>query len=168
MSPRLQELASYYSNRLCYEEVAGLIERITGERLVSDQGIWKLVTATVVRVSNRLQQEVESSLKTAVSNELDISTQLDLYDPAEPEVLLFQDGIQVKQQKQSRLSRSQRDNASISKLPGIITDIALLQKRDGTFEYVTAPIDANGQGSFDLGQVLKAKTVKEYISVLLP
>ncbi len=168
MSPRLQELASYYSNRLSYEEVAGLLERITGERLVSDQGIWQLVTATAERVSQRLQQEVESSLETAGSNELEIETQLDLYDPEVAEVLLFQDGIQVKQQKQSRLSRYQRDNASISKLPGIITDIALLQKRDGTFEYVTAPIDANGQGSFDLGQVLKAKTVKEYSSVATP
>ena len=105
---------------------------------------------------------------TSGSNELEIDTQLDLYDPEVAEVLLFQNGIQVKQQKQSRLSRYQRDNASISKLPGIITDIALLQKRDGTFEYVTAPIDANGQGSFDLGQVLKAKTVMEYSSVATP
>ena len=168
MSLRLQELASYYSNRLSYEEVAASVERITGERLVSDQGIWQLVTATAKRVSQRLQQEVETSLETVASSELAIETQIDLYDPSVPEVLVFQDGIQVKQQKQNRLSRSENDSASTSKLPGIITDVALLQKRDGTFEYITAPIDANGQDSIDLAQVLKAKAAMEYSSITAP
>ncbi len=168
MSPRLQELASYYSNRLSYEEVAGLIERITGQRLVSDQAIWQLVTATAERVSQELQQEVQSSLETVAAHELEIETQIDIYDPAVREVLLFQDGIQVKQQKQERRSRSVSRSSSTSKLPGIITDVALLQKRDGTFEYITAPIDANGQSSCDLSQVLKARVAKEYSSVATP
>ncbi len=126
MSPRLQELASYYSNRLSYEEVAGLIERITGQRLVSDQAIWQLVTATAERVSQELQQEVQSSLETVATHELEIETQIDIYDPAVREVLLFQDGIQVKRQKQERRSHSVSRSSSTSKLPGIITDVALL------------------------------------------
>ena len=36
VSPRLQEFCGYYSNRLSYEEVALLIERVSGERLLSD------------------------------------------------------------------------------------------------------------------------------------
>ncbi len=39
VSPRLQELCSYYSNRMSYEEVALLVERTSGERLLSDQRI---------------------------------------------------------------------------------------------------------------------------------
>ena len=34
MSARLQELCAYYSNRISYEEVAGLVERISGERFI--------------------------------------------------------------------------------------------------------------------------------------
>ena len=37
MSPRLQELCGYYSNRLSYEEVALLVERVSGERLLSER-----------------------------------------------------------------------------------------------------------------------------------
>ena len=43
VSNRLQELSAYYSNRMSYEDVAGLVERITGERLLSDQTIWQIV-----------------------------------------------------------------------------------------------------------------------------
>lgn len=32
--PRLQELCGYYSNRISYEEVALLVERVSGERLL--------------------------------------------------------------------------------------------------------------------------------------
>lgn len=37
ISPRLQELCGYYSNRMSYEEVAVLVERVSGSRLLSDQ-----------------------------------------------------------------------------------------------------------------------------------
>ena len=37
ISPRLQELCGYYSNRMSYEEVALLVKRISGYRLLSDQ-----------------------------------------------------------------------------------------------------------------------------------
>jgi len=40
ISSRLQELCGYYSNRLSYEEVAFLVERITGDKLLSDQKDW--------------------------------------------------------------------------------------------------------------------------------
>ncbi len=39
VSQRLEELYGYYANRLSYENVAGLVERVTGENLLSDQTI---------------------------------------------------------------------------------------------------------------------------------
>ena len=47
ISPRLQELCAYYSNRVSYEEVAKLVERVSGERLLSDQKIWQIVSAFI-------------------------------------------------------------------------------------------------------------------------
>jgi len=39
ISPRLQELSAYY-NRLSYEEVEKLVERVSGAKLLSDQRSW--------------------------------------------------------------------------------------------------------------------------------
>ena len=66
MSNRLQELSAYYSNRMSYEEVAGLVERITGERLLSDQTIWQIVQHKAVQVSEQWKREVETSLSGVV------------------------------------------------------------------------------------------------------
>jgi len=45
VSPRLEELCGYYANRLSYENLEDLVERITGERLLSDQTIWAIIKA---------------------------------------------------------------------------------------------------------------------------
>ena len=39
MSARLAEFSAYYSNRMSYDEVAGLLERVTGQPVLSDQTI---------------------------------------------------------------------------------------------------------------------------------
>lgn len=49
MSQRLQELCGYYSNRPSYEEVARLVERIAGEKLLSDQTIGQIVSAKALK-----------------------------------------------------------------------------------------------------------------------
>ena len=46
----LQELMAYYSNRLSYDELRGLIERISGAELLSEQGIWNNVRQNVQRL----------------------------------------------------------------------------------------------------------------------
>lgn len=77
ISHRLQEMSAYYSNRMSYEEVAGLVEGMTGERVLSDQSIWQLVQGKAVQVSQQWKGEVEESLsKTvclpAVNGEVDV------------------------------------------------------------------------------------------------
>lgn len=105
VSNRLQELSAYYSNRMSYEEVAGLIERISGERLLSDQSIWQIVQCKAVQVSEQWQSEVETSLSGAVGLP-EVNEQVDVYDRFGAEILLFEDGIQVKQQKEKRVRGS--------------------------------------------------------------
>lgn len=43
ISRGLQELSVYYSNRMSYQEVARLIERYSGAKVLSAQTIWQLV-----------------------------------------------------------------------------------------------------------------------------
>lgn len=59
LTPGLCEVAAYYSNRLSYAEVAGLVERLSGERVLSDQRIEQLVVETAAAVSREWAQERE-------------------------------------------------------------------------------------------------------------
>ena len=85
---------------MSYDEVAGLLERVTGQRLLSDQTIQQLVVAKAVEVSEQWQSE--SQADTAVPPLPAVMPQVDWYDPQSEEVLLLTDAIQVKQQKASR------------------------------------------------------------------
>ena len=101
ISRRLGEFSAYYANRVSYEEVEGLIERLTGERLLSDQAIWSQVVERAAAIS---QQWVEETAKT---DPIETAPEVGWYDSQAPEVLVLSDAIQVKQQKPRRYRSGQ-------------------------------------------------------------
>lgn len=54
VSRGLQEFSAYYSNRLSYHEVAALVERQCGARVLSDQTIWQLVQQHAAQASDTI------------------------------------------------------------------------------------------------------------------
>lgn len=167
VSNRLQELSAYYSNRMSYEEVAGLVERLTGERLLSDQTIWQIVQHKAVQVSEQWKHEVETSLSRVVGLP-EVNGQVDVYDRLGAEILLFEDGIQVKQQKEKRVGRSEAESGleemvnEVSKRSRVNTDVFLLQKSNGAFEYLSAGIDRAGNESVSLAHIVQTHIIQEY------
>ena len=107
VSRRLGELSAYYANRLSYEEVEGLIERVTGEQLLSDQTIQHYVVAQAAAVSEHWAEETKDVGVMATASEVA------WYDPQAVEVLVLSDAIQVKQQKPTRQRSGQE--ASVEK-----------------------------------------------------
>src|SRR5262249_2012886 len=93
LSRRLAELSVYYANRLSYEEVEGLIERVTGERLLSDQKIQQQVVSQALVVSRQWAEETQATCA------VEAALSVDWYDGEAQEVLVLADAIQVKQQK---------------------------------------------------------------------
>jgi hypothetical protein len=65
VSDRLQELSCYYSNRMSYAEVSQLVERVSGEALLSDQSIWQMVNRKAVEVSEQAEKSVKATLNAA-------------------------------------------------------------------------------------------------------
>ena len=63
VSDRLREFSAYYSNRLSYSEVAGLVDRVTGVPQLSDQKIRQIVVNKAVAVSQLIQCEIEESIQ---------------------------------------------------------------------------------------------------------
>lgn len=102
ISHRLQELCGYYSNRLSYEEVALLVERVSLARLLSDQKISQIVSDKALQLSQGMHEEATKILDKTDIELVKLNPKLEIYNPGLPEVLIFDDGIQVKGQKSNR------------------------------------------------------------------
>ena len=162
ISHGLQELVAYYSNRISYLEVEKLLERISGQKLLSDQKIWEIVVNKAVEVSSKWQQEIQS-IKQSIKSDPSIAPTVDIYNPLSKEILLFDDGIGVKKQKENR-SKNQdvvigepKQAGQKQKRKTVITDMVLLQTPKGSFEYLINPIDNQGQSLISLEEIIKCK-----------
>lgn len=94
MSSRLQELCSYYSNRMSYEEVALLVERTSRERLLSNRNIGQIVSAKALEISPEIYKSTRATLAENNDDVLPVNPIVDIYNPQEKEILVFDDGIQ--------------------------------------------------------------------------
>jgi hypothetical protein len=168
ISPRLQELCSYYSNRMSYEEVALLVERTSGERLLSDQKIGQIVSNTALKISQEIHKNTIATLENFNRQVVEVNSQVEIYSPEVKEILLFDDGIQVRSQKAYRQPKAKpgeekTDQFSLKlKNSAISTDIVLVQKNTGRFEYIAAPITLDGKDLLSLTDVVKAFVIQEY------
>jgi len=93
ISRGLQELSVYYSNRMSYREVAGLVERQCGKRVLSEQTLWQLVQQSALVLSEQVEWEVQVDSSPDCS--IEVAREIDLYDVEGEEVLLFDDAISV-------------------------------------------------------------------------
>ena len=142
MSARLAEFSAYYSNRMSYDEVAGLLERVTGQPVLSDQTIQHLVVTKAAGVSRQWQSESQADTATPPSPA--VSPQVDWYDPQSEEVLLLTDAIQVKQQKARRGQGVDKPTGE-HETKRVHTEVWLVEQPTGGSTYLTAGVDATGQ-----------------------
>lgn len=140
ISRRLGEFSAYYANRVSYEEVEGLIERLSGEKLLSDQTLWHQVVEQAAAISQQWSEQ------TPEVEPLETVSAVDWYDKQAAEVLVLSDAIQVKQQKPRRYRSGQkpveepeRDRVRVN------TDVWMVQRAGGGFEYLTAGISQTGE-----------------------
>ena len=163
ISEGLQELVAYYSNRLSYQEVEDLVTRISGEKLLSDQKIWEIVVNKAEEISRKWLGQMEP-----IKPEIPIAPTVDIYDSFTEEILHFCDGIGVKKQKGTRSQKPDLVMTESDSLPQkqkrktVTTDVVLLQTPKGSFEYVTSPIDAQGQPLISLEEMIKYKLKSYY------
>src|SRR5438093_10456549 len=124
---------------MSYDEVAGLLERVAGQPLLSDQTIQHLVVAKAVEVSQLWQSESQAAPATPLWPE--VIPQVDWYDPQSEEVLLLTDAIQVKQQKASRGHEADKPTLE-RETKRVHTEVWLVEQPTGGLTYLTAGIDA--------------------------
>ena len=163
-SERLREYVAYYSNRMSYEEVEKLLKRNQGEQVLSDQSIWGIVTRQAKLVSEQITEEVNEILANHSSELLTANSKLDIYDSQQEEILIFDDGIQVKGQKENRSKHHSMSEEQLEekKANCLNTNVAILQTGSGKFEYLIAPIAEQDKSRPQLAEVIKAKVIQIY------
>lgn len=145
----------YYCNRLSFAEVAKLVERVSGERLVCEQTLWNWAQEKAREVSTALRSEVAAVRSLPLPA---IDEAVDIYDASSEEVLVMTDAIQVKAQKPTREHAGCTTKREKKAKKRVSTDLLLLEGRDGSFRYLSAGLD----GEASLCEVTRAHLGREW------
>ena len=171
-SDHLKEFAAYYSNRLSYEENEELIRKLAGSPQISDQKIHQLVVDKALEVSRALTEETQAILSDATKKLPPINQRTNLYEAKEKEILLMDDAIQVKGQKTTRdrqenqetqlVEWDSRRGEAAEPRRWVRTNVLVLEKNQGGFEYITEVIDSEGNELLPVADIVKSKVIQEY------
>jgi len=166
VSEGLKEFSTYYANRLSYKEVEELVERTSGKKQLSDQSVQNTVVDKALEVSKQVESEAKKVLDDDSLELPEINEEVDVYNADTKEVLILVDGIGVKKQSESRVSSKtaslDTESDSEKARSRVNSNIVLLEKKAGDFEYITSAIDNEGEELLPLSDIVKSKVIKEY------
>jgi hypothetical protein len=172
-SERLRSRCCYYANRMSYSEVSTLLKDETGELLLSGQRIQDIVYGEAKRLSTSKAAETKAVLGSGKALP-SINWEVAIYDADTEEVLLFDDGIQVKKQKEHReksaSSCSNADGVQRQQSGGkqskakVTTDVLMLQGAQGDFTYIMEGLDGtDAEGEHvSAEELVKGALISEY------
>jgi hypothetical protein len=115
--------------------VEGVVERVTGQKQLSDEKIQQIVVDKAVKLSKAKEAEVKSLKIKQEFRMPPIKEKVDIYNSEEKEILIFDDGILVKGQKANREKRKgmpesdNNDNSLKDKTKRVNIDVIMLEKK---------------------------------------
>jgi hypothetical protein len=98
----VRKFCLYFCNRLSFSEVAKLLERVSGERLLCEQTLCTWAQGKAHEISFALRAEADAARSLPIPATIDEA--VDIYDDGAEEVLVMADAIQLKAQKPTRVS----------------------------------------------------------------
>ena len=126
----LCELICYYSNRLSYRELSGLLERMVGKSPYKSRHLQNIVVGESQSIAGYNHQS-----NVGIQLSLDFVSQVDIYDIKRKEVVYFDDGVGVKRQKEHRCKEGDSGSKSASTIQ---TDVILIGNTNNEYEYLTS------------------------------
>jgi hypothetical protein len=100
-SERVRSRCGSYANRMSYHEVAKLFRDETGSDVVRSQRIQEIGGEEANRLSAAMAKHASRTLASGAALPA-IHQRVDIYDAQREEVFLFDDGIHVNKQKETR------------------------------------------------------------------
>ena len=158
------EFSGYYSNRLSYKEAERLIEKMTGDRQLSDTKIQQIVVGKAIEMSKLQKDEQEKQTEKQDLKMPAVQEKVNIYEEAEKEIIIFDDAIQVKQQKAMRETKHKKllNEAEEKTKNKVSTDVVMLEKKEGGFKYIIGEIDEKGNEAKPFEEIVKSEIIKEY------
>jgi len=160
ISERLQEYICWLSSTNSYANVEEQLQRYTGESTISDQKIQQIVLQKAVEISKIEALENEKQLKDVVK--IEVVKEIDLYDNQIKEILLFEDGIEVKGQKLERTTKNKKSVSEVGKGKWHETNVSILECTAGVFRYITEGMDCEENENQGLVNSVKKEIRKAY------
>ena len=150
ISERLKEQALWLSTEMSYEIAECVIDRQVGKGVLSSGKIWEMVQSKAKQISEAQQIAVTKSATQPLPNF--VSEASLLYEEDTQEVLIYEDGILVKGQKQYRNSKNRKALNDAGKKSRPVTDIAVMPDAKGNRCHL---IGGLGDKSVSLPQVIQ-------------
>jgi len=166
ISERLQEYTSWLSSNNSYSKIEEQIIRYTGQTTISDQKIQQIVIQKAIEISENEAIENVKVLKNV--ERIQVVEKVDLYDSHTKEILLFEDGIEVKGQKDERSSKTKKTVSDAGKGKSHETNVSILECKEGVFRYITEGMSYEENEMQGLVNNIKKEIVKEYSQETMP
>lgn len=131
LSAPLRQCCLYWSCRLPFSQVQQLLFEHSGERLLSEDGLWRICQTEAQKLDEQQEQIIEQS---GHLPEVSYRAAADIYNPEVAEAVIFTDAIGVKAQKPTRQKAGEAKVAKVEKRHD--TDVMILPRPDGGEHFV--------------------------------
>ena len=128
-SGMLQEFAVRYATMISYQRASNLVKERCGKTSLSDQRIYHLVQEKALEIAGEQEELISESRQESHQVK---AIEVDIYDAQSEEVMWFSDGVCVSEQK------SVRDKQAKSGKERTTTNMAMLQRKDGSYKMIIA------------------------------
>lgn len=126
----IEEFISFYANRLSYNDLGGLLNRLNGTKMYSRSGLQVKVIEQSKAVASYLHQN-ESGCQLS----LNFVEKVDIYSPEVEEINYFDDGVGVKRQKEQRAGPTKTGYKSTATVQ---TDVIVIGNEKQGYSYLSS------------------------------
>ncbi len=143
-SSGLCHLIEEWSDDLSYEKVSNLLSQVTGNEVLSSSGVQSYLECKAESISKDWVSQSNTTVK-----EIEVLSDILIYESDESEVILMMDDVGVKAQKpRKKVARQAQDAKRLD------TTVILVQDTDKTYHHATKGIDKTGKTIYSVEQAI--------------
>ena len=143
-SAGLCNLIEEWSDDLSYEKVHKLLTQVTGFEVLSPSGIQSYLACKAEKISKGWVTQSKTGVK-----EIEVLSEIMVYEREEPEIILMMDDVGVKAQKPHKKIERHTDDAK-----RLDTTVILVQDKDDVYHYATKGVDKMGKTIYSVEQAI--------------
>ena len=143
-SSGLCNMIEEWSDDLSYEKVSLLLIQVTGNKILSSSGVQSYLECKAESISKDWVSQSNTTVK-----EIEVLSDILIYEAEEPEVILMIDDVGVKAQKpHKKVARAAQDAKRLD------TTVILVQDKDKSYHHATKGIDKTGKTIYSVEQAI--------------